>query len=92
MKYKTLLISILLDAIGMLSYAIPAIGEVSDVIWAPISAFIMLKLYKGKKGKIAAFISFMEEILPIDIIPTFTIMWVYTYLIQNDKNESSMSN
>jgi len=37
-------------------------------------------LYKGKQGKIAAVIVFIEEALPfIDVVPTFTIMWVYTY-------------
>ena len=40
----------------------------------------MIKLYDGKKGKIAAAIVFIEEVLPMsDVIPTFSIMWVYTY-------------
>lgn len=69
----------------MLSYVIPALGEISDIIWAPISAFIMLRLYKGKKGKIAAIISFLEEIFPVDIIPVFTLMWIYTNFLEKKK-------
>jgi hypothetical protein len=40
----------------------------------------MIQLYDGKKGKIAGALVFIEEILPMsDVIPTFSIMWVYTY-------------
>ena len=53
-KYKKLIISIAMDAIGMIP--IPMF----DFIWAPITGFIMTKLYKGNKGKIAGFISFIE--------------------------------
>ena len=81
-KYTILLISILLDGIGMLSYLFPGIGEVTDAIWAPISGWLMTKLYKGKEGKIAGIISFIEEAIPgLDIVPTFSLMWVYTYVI-----------
>lgn len=71
-KYKKLILGIILDLIGFIPYI--------DIIWAPISAYIMTILYKGKKGKIAGIISFLEEIIPFsDIIPSFTIMWLYTY-------------
>jgi hypothetical protein len=77
-KYKKLGFSILLDAIGIIP--IPFL----DVAWAPISGYLMTKMYKGNKGKIAGIVSFIEEIIPFsDIIPTFTIMWIYTYLIEN---------
>jgi len=43
----------------------------------------MTKLYKGRTGKIAGAISFIEEALPmLDIIPTFTLMWLYTYVFK----------
>jgi hypothetical protein len=84
-KYKKLILGIFLDAIGCVSYFIPGIGEFVDIIWAPISAWLMTKLYKGKTGKIAAMISFVEEALPMmDVIPTFTLMWIYTYVIKKD--------
>lgn len=85
-KYKKLAISILLDAVGYISFIIPGIGEFTDIVWAPVSAYFMTKLYKGKKGKIAAVVSFIEEAIPgLDIIPTFTLMWLYTYVVSKDE-------
>jgi len=82
-KYSKLFLSLLLDAMGYISFIIPGIGEFSDIIWAPLSGFIMTKLYKGKSGKIAGVIAFLEEALPFsDVVPTFTIMWIYTYVIK----------
>lgn len=84
-KYKKLILSIVLDVIGFFT-VIPF-----DIIWAPISGFIITKMYKGNKGKVAGIISFLEEIIPfLDVIPTFTIMWIYTYIINKEdtKNET----
>jgi hypothetical protein len=84
-KYKKLVIGILLDAIGCISYIIPGIGEFADIVWAPIAGWLMTKLYKGKAGKIAGIVAFVEEAVPgLDIIPTFTLMWVYTYVFKKD--------
>ncbi|WP_111707869.1 hypothetical protein [Lutibacter citreus] len=86
-KYKLLLAGLLFDGIGMLSFVIPAIGEFSDVIWAPASAFILFKMYKGTEGKIGGLVSFVEEagFFGTDFLPTFTLTWVYKYLIKRDK-------
>ena len=85
-KYKKLALSILFDAIGYITFLIPGIGEFGDIIWAPASAWLMTKLYSGKKGKIAAVISFVEEAMPgMDVIPTFTLMWFYTYVFSSEK-------
>ncbi|OBQ56368.1 hypothetical protein JJL45_13955 [Tamlana sp. s12] len=85
-KYKKLVLSIVLDLIGCVSYFFPGVGEFIDVVWAPISGWIMTKMYKGKPGKIAGVVSFVEEVLPgTDIIPTFTIMWFYTYVFEDKK-------
>jgi len=82
-KYKKLIIGILLDALGYLNFIIPGVGEFSDIIWAPFSGWLMIKLYKGKTGKIAGAIAFVEEILPgFDVIPTFILMWIYTYILK----------
>jgi hypothetical protein len=84
-KYKKLFLSLLFDAMGFVSFFIPGIGEFADVVWAPVSAYLMTKLYKGKTGKIAAAISFIEEALPgLDIIPTFTLMWLYSYVFKSE--------
>jgi len=67
---------IILDLIGMASYLIPALGEFSDVIWAPISGFLFYKLFGGRFGVIGGVLNFLEEIIPFtDIIPSFTIAW-----------------
>ena len=86
-KYKKLALGIVLDAIGYVSFLIPGIGEFSDIIWAPLSGYIMTKLYKGKPGKIAGVIAFVEEALPgLDVIPTFTLMWLYTYVFKKKED------
>lgn len=83
-KYKKLGYSIVLDVIGFIP--IPFL----DLVWAPISGYLMTKMYKGTKGKVGGVISFFEEIFPLtDIIPTFTLMWIYTYLIQKEDEENT---
>lgn len=87
-KYKQLLLGLLFDGIGMLSFAIPFIGEFSDIVWAPLSAWLMTRMYKGKIGQVAGVVTFIEEILPgFDLIPSFTLMWFYTYVFKGTKNE-----
>ncbi|TXG39406.1 hypothetical protein [Seonamhaeicola maritimus] len=81
-KYKKLTLSIILDALGFVSIIFPPF----DIVWAPASALIMTKLYKGKEGKVAAVVSFVEEALPfLDIIPTFTLMWLYSYVFKRNE-------
>ena len=71
-----LMLCIILDAIGCMSFSIPLLGEFSDVIWAPLSGLIFYRLFGGKMGLFGGAFSFLEEIFPFtDIIPTFTIMW-----------------
>lgn len=82
-KNKALLLGLLYDGIGMLSFTIPGIGEFGDVIWAPIAAYLMAKMYKGAAGKAAGVFTFLEELLPFtDFVPSFTMMWIYTYLVK----------
>jgi len=81
-KTKKLALSILFDACGYISFIFPLF----DIIWAPAAAYLMTKLYKGKMGKIAGAITFIEEALPmLDIIPTFTLMWLYTFVFKSKK-------
>ena len=87
-KMRKLLLGLLLDGIGMISFSIPLVGEFSDVIWAPIAAFIMSQMYKGRVGKVAGILTFVEEIVPFtDIIPSFTLTWIYTYYFQKRNDE-----
>lgn len=85
-KYQKLILGLVFDAIGMVSFSIPLIGEGVDIIWAPISALLMAKMYSGNTGKIAGLVSFLEEILPgLDMIPTFTLTWIYQYVLKGRK-------
>lgn len=83
---RDLILGLLFDGIGMLSFSIPLLGEFSDVIWAPLSGFLMTKMYKGKVGKLAGILTFLEEIIPFtDFIPSFTLTWIYKYLLRKDE-------
>ena len=85
-KYRLLLWGLLFDGIGMLSFMIPGIGEFTDLIWAPMAGWLMTRMYKGKPANIAGLIAFIEEIVPgLDVIPSFTLMWLYTYVFKADK-------
>ena len=76
-KIKKLVLCMLLDAVGCVSFAIPLIGEFSDIIWAPIAAMISYKMFGLKRGRLTAITTFAEEILPFtDIIPSFTIFCI----------------
>jgi hypothetical protein len=87
-KMKKLLLGLLFDGIGMLSFTIPFLGEFSDVVWAPVGAFLMTRMYKGRVGKIAGILTFVEEIIPFtDVIPSFTLTWIYTYYFQKENKE-----
>ena len=80
-KYKLLRRGIIYDLIGMSTMAIPVVGPFLDLIWAPIAAKKMHGMYKGSEGKIASILVFLEELLPFtDVIPTFTLMWIYTFV------------
>ena len=77
-KPVSLWFCILMDLIGYASYAIPVLGEFSDIIWAPISAIIFFICFRGWKGAFGGIFNFFEELMPgLDFIPTFTIAWVW---------------
>jgi hypothetical protein len=86
-KNRNLVLGLLFDGIGMLSFSVPLLGEFSDVVWAPIAVFLMTWMYKGTVGKVAGLFTFLEEIIPFtDVIPSFTLTWIYTYLIKKSAN------
>lgn len=86
-KSKKLLLGLLFDGCGYISYVFPPF----DFLWAPLSAYLMTKLYKGTSGKVAAAISFIEEAIPfIDFIPSFTLMWIYTYVFSKKEDKEKI--
>ena len=92
-KYKLLVLGILFDAMGMLSLMMPGIGEFTDLIWAPVAGWLMTRMYKGNPGKIAGLIAFIEEVVPgLDVIPSFTLMWLYTYVFKGNNSDTIEEN
>jgi hypothetical protein len=84
-KMMKLVLGIIFDLIGMSSYILEPASEFLDLAWAPISGFLLTKMYKGNVGKIAGAIDFIEELMPgTDIIPTFTLTWIYVYVIKKE--------
>ncbi len=78
-KNQLLKYGLVFDGLGMLSYVFPPI----DFIWAPLSVFLMIKLYKGNVGKIGGIVSFIEEAVPgLSFIPTFTLTWLFVYVLK----------
>lgn len=87
-KYKKLIKCVVLDAIGMVSAAMPII----DVVWAPLAASISYKMFGDKRGKFTSVITFIEEILPVtDVIPSFTIFWFLFDFLQVGKDADTVN-
>lgn len=85
-QQPSLIFCILMDMVGYATYAIPFLGEIGDIIWAPISSIIFMATFGGWKGALGGIGNFVEEILPgTDFIPSFTIMW----FIQNMQRKNS---
>lgn len=83
-KNASLILCVVMDLIGYASYAIPVLGELSDIFWAPVSALIFFKLFGGWKGAVGGIFNFMEELLPgLDFIPSFTLMWLWQHFRSN---------
>lgn len=73
-----LVIALLIDLIGVMSYLIPSFGELFDAFWAPLSALLVFLLF-GKKLSWASF-TFIEELFPFtDLIPSATLAWYFQY-------------
>lgn len=66
-----LLLCIAIDVIGSASELVPVLGELTDVVWAPIAGLALRSLY-GSNVLFA--LEFAEEILPFtDILPLATL-------------------
>lgn len=89
-KLKRLGSCILLDAIGMASHSIPVIGGITDIIWAPIAASVSYKMFGPKRGKYTSTVTFVEELLPFDFIPSFTIFCVLFDIIGIGKDQETL--
>ncbi len=80
-----MILCILMDIIGYASFSLPGLAEFTDVVWAPISAFVFYKIFGGTKGMLGGAFNFLEEILPFtDFIPSFTLMWLWNYFTKKE--------
>lgn len=72
---QKLAICIAIDVLGTSSELLPIVGELTDIIYAPIAATLLRNLYGG--SNVVFLLEFGEEILPFtDILPLATICWV----------------
>ena len=89
-KSKLLFLSLLIDILGVLSYFIPGIGELTDIVFSVITAVAIFKSYHSYGW--AAF-GFLEEILPFtDAIPSATIAWLYWFVIKEKETKNRYLN
>ena len=92
-KLVTLIFCILMDIIGYATYSIPILGEIGDIIWAPLSAIIFFRMFGGWKGAVGGVFNFIEEILPgTDFIPSFTLMWLWQTLKETGRSTQAPVN
>jgi hypothetical protein len=89
-KQKDLISSLAIDALGMATYLIPALGETADLVLAPIISILIYAVHKTTFGAIAGF---FEEIIPFtDIIPSATIIWAYRYIFKSESTLKDFAN
>ncbi|MFV0471366.1 MAG: hypothetical protein ACK5L7_04955 [Paludibacteraceae bacterium] len=70
---------VIMDLLGMATYALPFTGEWGDMIWGPVSAMIFYRSFRGMTGAVGSVVSLIEELVPfLDFVPTFTIGYFYT--------------
>lgn len=83
---RMLVLSLLFDGIGMISYIWPALGEVTDLAWAPIAGMVYFIMYRGVLGVMGGMFTTAEELVPFtDVVPSFTLTWLYMYQLNNEK-------
>lgn len=77
----------MIDALGMLSYLLPGIGEWTDIVMSIITA---IAIFKGYHSYGWAAFGFLEEILPFtDVIPSATMAWVYKFVIREKQTKAA---
>ena len=87
-----LIISIMLDILGMFTYALPVLGEIGDVVYAPFYGIAIFIMYRRKilPAALGGVTGAVEEFLPTtDFVPTATLMWIYTYILRKDNTLKS---
>jgi len=79
--FGKLAVALCLDAIGSFTYMLPGLGEIGDLVWAPLQAIIVSVMFEGMVHPRAHYLSFLEELLPgTDILPSATLFWARAYI------------
>jgi hypothetical protein len=70
-KSPSLLFCLIMDGLGMLTFAVPWFGEFGDIFWAPVSALIFYASFGGKKGAllVPCSISWKKSFLSLILYP-----------------------
>ena len=76
-----LLLALFADAIGAMTYLLPLVGELADVVWAPVQAYLVYSMLSNDPAVWSyTSLAFAEEILPFtDIVPSVTIAWLHKH-------------
>jgi hypothetical protein len=74
-----LLICLGIDLGGDASFILPGVGEAEDVLWAPVSALLVRRVFASN---LLAIVDFAKEALPFtDVLPLATLAWVLYYVL-----------
>lgn len=83
-KNRKLMAALVIDAIGYLSYLVPAFGEATDVVWGPLSGVLIFILFPNKLKRALA--GALEEMLPFtDFVPSAYLTWRQVYIKEGKK-------
>ena len=82
-QWTSLGAALLIDAVGDSSFLLPGVGELEDVVWAPIS-FLATRALFGS-GLVASFDAVKEALPGTDILPVATIAWTLQNIFPDSK-------
>jgi hypothetical protein len=84
-KKLKLVAAVIIDLVGLTTYVVPGAAEGIDMVWGPISGFLIYMLFPNRKRMAIA--GAIEEMLPFtDFIPTAYLAWRLDYV--KDKNKT----
>eukprot|EP00873_Tetraselmis_striata_P021942 jgi/Tetstr1/442206/TSEL_030353.t1 len=73
-QWQKLVLCVIIDVLGDSSFALPGLGELSDIAYAPLEAYLLSRLFQSN---VISTFGAIEEGLPFtDAIPTATIAWL----------------
>ncbi len=84
-KNLKLVAAVVIDLVGLTTYVVPGAAEGGDMVWGPISGFLIYMLFPNRKRM--ALMGAVEEMLPFtDFVPTAYLAWRLDYV--KDKNKT----